>query len=402
MGISKGYVSEPRGHPPNLSCSQANILINDNGHACLAGFGLLMIVSDQSTDPSSYMDASMTQWMSPELLDPERFNLTEGQRTKESDCYALGMAIYEILSGQAPFAPLWPPPVIWRVLEGQCPGRPEGEVRALFTDDIWRTLELCWKHQLGERISAKVVLQCLEKEQSGSNNESPPSELEAGFQPTFKVDRTIITCDLLKKTTEKGNGERLDATVGNSSTFSPFTEGLRLIFIPPHITSSVIPQDGGKYPTPERSGSNNEPSPSELEAGFRPIFKVDRTIITRGLLKKTIGTGNDERLDATVSNSSMFSPFTKSLRLTFNHLCGTTGPMITRSDCKLVVPPQSSRHTTAMVISTHSEGEEGGGSGFCNRVIICLAFIFIPFILLYMILLSMFRRVTRAFKHLSP
>ena len=37
--------------------------------------------------------------MSPELLDPERFGIpqSEGNRpTKQSDCYALGMVIYEV------------------------------------------------------------------------------------------------------------------------------------------------------------------------------------------------------------------------------------------------------------------------------------------------------------------
>lgn len=43
--------------------------------------------------------------MSPELLDPEQLYLGDGLPTKESDCYALGMVIYEVLSGQVPFAP---------------------------------------------------------------------------------------------------------------------------------------------------------------------------------------------------------------------------------------------------------------------------------------------------------
>jgi len=37
--------------------------------------------------------------MSPELLDPERFEMpqSEGNRpTRQSDCYALGMVIYEV------------------------------------------------------------------------------------------------------------------------------------------------------------------------------------------------------------------------------------------------------------------------------------------------------------------
>ena len=34
-------------------------------------------------------------WMSPELLDPPRFG-SDGRLTRESDCYALGMVIYEV------------------------------------------------------------------------------------------------------------------------------------------------------------------------------------------------------------------------------------------------------------------------------------------------------------------
>ena len=36
-----------------------------------------------------------TRWMSPELLDPSRFN-SDGLPSRESDCYALGMVIYEV------------------------------------------------------------------------------------------------------------------------------------------------------------------------------------------------------------------------------------------------------------------------------------------------------------------
>jgi len=99
--------------------------------------------------------------MSPELLDPSRFGLEESHPTKESDCYALGMVVYEVLSGQAPFAPAKAPVVIWMVLEGRRPGRPHGVEGKLFTDLIWGVLELCWKPQPSERTSVEVVFQRL-------------------------------------------------------------------------------------------------------------------------------------------------------------------------------------------------------------------------------------------------
>ena len=36
------------------------------------------------------------RWMSPELLDPDRFKVSDSRPTKQSDCYALGMVVYEV------------------------------------------------------------------------------------------------------------------------------------------------------------------------------------------------------------------------------------------------------------------------------------------------------------------
>ena len=66
----------------------------------------------------------------PELLLPDRFGLKDSRPTKESDCYALGMVIYEVLSGKVPFSGLKDFIVIPKVVEGersrmdliQCPG----------------------------------------------------------------------------------------------------------------------------------------------------------------------------------------------------------------------------------------------------------------------------------------
>ena len=100
--------------------------------------------------------------MSPELIHPEIFGLTKSLPTKESDCYALGMVVYEILSGRTPFSPWKAPAVMRKVLDGERPGRPQGDEGSLFTDVIWGVLELCWKAKPRERISAQAVLLGLE------------------------------------------------------------------------------------------------------------------------------------------------------------------------------------------------------------------------------------------------
>ena len=100
--------------------------------------------------------------MSPELINPEMFGLTKSLPTKESDCYALGMVVYEVLSGRTPFSPWTNPTVIMKVLSGERPRRPQGDEGLLFTDVIWGVLELCWKAEPCERIRAQAVLLGLE------------------------------------------------------------------------------------------------------------------------------------------------------------------------------------------------------------------------------------------------
>jgi len=157
----------------------ANILIDRNGYACLTDFSLLTIVTEQSTIVSSRVQGGTIQWMSPELIDPEGFGLEKSIPTKGSDCYALGMVIYEVLSGSRPFSPSTAPAVIRKVLDGEHPGRPQGERGSLFTDGIWEVLQLCWKHQPYDRISARAVLQGLE----GS-----PSPLDEGRDTATDTD----------------------------------------------------------------------------------------------------------------------------------------------------------------------------------------------------------------------
>ena len=94
-------------------CAKANILINKYRRACVADFGLLTMgcivtraaaqgsqVSLISNDSVMSFTAGGTyRWMSPELLYPEGFGIpqSEGNRpTRQSDCYAFGMVIYEV------------------------------------------------------------------------------------------------------------------------------------------------------------------------------------------------------------------------------------------------------------------------------------------------------------------
>ena len=128
------------------------------GHARLADFGLLTIISDPTNlfCSSSYAQGGTARWMSPELISPQRFGLEKSRPTKSSDCYALGMVIYETISGNLPFHKHADLTVFTKVLEGE---RPPRGLR--FTQRLWEMLELCWTPQPNHRPSIEDVLQCL-------------------------------------------------------------------------------------------------------------------------------------------------------------------------------------------------------------------------------------------------
>ena len=99
--------------------------------------------------------------MSPELLDPDGSDLKDGRATKESDCYALGMVIIEVLSGKAPFPQYHGMNLMKKIVDGERPGIPQGPEEVWFTNDLWGMLEQCWSPQPEERPTIKAVLQRL-------------------------------------------------------------------------------------------------------------------------------------------------------------------------------------------------------------------------------------------------
>jgi len=162
-GVTKGLIYMHEQGIVHGNLKGANILIDTNGHARLTGFSILAGASDQPIVTSHTGQGGAVRWMSPELFFPALFGLMDSYPTKESDCYALGMVIYEVLSGQVPFAQDFREiPVMLKIADGRRPGRPQGREGAWFTDEVWDTLGRCWKHQPHERPRIDAVLQCLQ------------------------------------------------------------------------------------------------------------------------------------------------------------------------------------------------------------------------------------------------
>lgn len=146
--------------------SKANILIDQTDNACLTDFGLLVIRPDTTniTSSHSFLQGGTYRWTSPELLDPQEFGLQDNGPTASSDCYALGMVIYEVLSGRVPFYHCeGHADIISKVIEGEHPKRLQGTEGMWFTDYIWSILERCWSSKPSDRPRVRDVRRSLEK-----------------------------------------------------------------------------------------------------------------------------------------------------------------------------------------------------------------------------------------------
>ena len=98
--------------------------------------------------------------MSPELLrDPQ-------PPTRSSDCYAIGMVIYETISGREPFYNLADLVACTKILEGKRP-----HLKARFPENLRKMLDQCWMDQPNDRPRIDDVLCCLEE---SSDFEMPP------------------------------------------------------------------------------------------------------------------------------------------------------------------------------------------------------------------------------------
>ena len=229
-GDLKGVRSGQIHYPTLLSLPvKANILVNKTGHARLADFGLLTIISDPANllSSSSHTQAGTVRWMSPERIAPEQSGFENGHPTKSSDCYALGMVIYETVSGNLPFHKHTYFQVSLKVIKGGHPCRGVG-----FTEDLWKMLEQCWAFQPSDRPNIEDVLQCLEA--VSKSLEPPPVEANE----------------------EMGDGDARDSTTNGFSGVSDGAGGIVMTESTTTISSDLsYPTDTPLSPAPTASVS---------------------------------------------------------------------------------------------------------------------------------------------------
>ena len=285
--------------------AKANILIDETGRALLADFGLLTIISDPTNflSSSSYAQGGTNRWMSPERIAPQIFGFKDARPTEPSDCYALGMVVYETISGNLPFHKDADITVSFKVVDGKRPPRGAG-----FTNSLWKMLELCWVPQPDDRPCIKDVLRCLE-EASNSPELPPPGEGDGMDQDQDGTDdddggMDEDEDDWDSRTSSPGVLNGMSDTMAELSVATSFGPGYLTDRSPSPISTAPVPpaveaisdsdvdslahetidldplitpidsSTGGtrwSSATPEPTQSRDPPSPKRVKTGWEPL-----------------------------------------------------------------------------------------------------------------------------------
>ena len=146
--------------------------------------------------------------MSPERIAPEQFGLKNSRPTTSSDCYALGMVIYETISGNVPFHKDTDLTVSMKVVvKGEHPLR-----GAKFAKSLWGILERCWASGPSDRPSIEDVLQCLEMVSNSSGPPSPRTDEEMDEDGDEGMDEDVEDWN---SSTNSSRGDSVDFLATN-------------------------------------------------------------------------------------------------------------------------------------------------------------------------------------------
>ncbi|CUA78463.1 WD repeat-containing protein 5 homolog [Dictyostelium discoideum] [Rhizoctonia solani] len=135
----------------------ANVLVSSDGIARLSDFDFSIMsgVSSLVFSESSNSRTGSLRWAAPELLLAE-----VPKRTTQSDIYALGMTMLEILTGEVPYSECQQDyTVIKKVEKGKFPDRPLGRLK----DDnkgnmMWNILKHCWRPDASNRPPPEQII----------------------------------------------------------------------------------------------------------------------------------------------------------------------------------------------------------------------------------------------------
>lgn len=141
-----------------------NILVDANGHARIADFGVSKILEEVGRDSHSLSGSGPFRWMAAELIKPSLIDADYVTHNVETDIWAFGMVCLEVVTDARPFSNIATDAAVCQALaEGQRP-QPPPDLQV----DLWELMSKCWRPDPEERPTmpeAVHILSRLEKRQ---------------------------------------------------------------------------------------------------------------------------------------------------------------------------------------------------------------------------------------------
>ncbi|KAG8984549.1 hypothetical protein FRB90_005242, partial [Tulasnella sp. 427] len=159
-----------------------NILISASENVLLCDFGLAKHVTSRTS--TSLRGVGSIPWQSPELLK------NAARRTFQSDIYAFGITIYEVLSGKEPYSNHGGVgSIVTAVL--LCAERPPKEPYAApdgtLYSQLWDEASKCWDEDPTLRPRASSILSRLDRQQAEAFIATEQLGIEESLSPTISA-----------------------------------------------------------------------------------------------------------------------------------------------------------------------------------------------------------------------
>jgi serine/threonine protein kinase len=201
----------------------SNILITEDGTVMLSDFGIAQILEESTTQ----LTATGMGVGTPEYMAPEQW---QGKATEASDQYALGVVLYELLTGQKPFSAETPLAVALKVMSDPLP-KPSEFVNGIPEDVekmLYKVLARDPQDRYEDMHTLKNALESfftelneIKAEEITDTNYNAPDKFSSRkppTKPTFsasEIEHKNPTSDLHE--TESVTFDEIDKTSGNES-----------------------------------------------------------------------------------------------------------------------------------------------------------------------------------------
>ncbi|KAG8950053.1 hypothetical protein FRC00_007895, partial [Tulasnella sp. 408] len=223
-----------------------NALVSSGEHVLLCDFGLAKHVTSRTS--TSLRGMGSIPWQSPELLQDS------GRRTFQSDTYAFGILVYEVLSGKEPYAHhTGIVSIITGVLSGERPPKePKLALDGSSYLQFWDEASKCWAENPSSRPRVIDVLKRLDRRRAEALVTSQQRVLEASLAPPTEGTRTQDTLDWAHRIRV-----RMNVLVNSQRPAGRISREVIIMIINNHLGPSTRKQWGlDYYDDPDTSNNN--------------------------------------------------------------------------------------------------------------------------------------------------